>query len=108
VTIRGPFFMSDKEVTHQQFLNVMGRSPSQSVRYAKNAPELPVDSVTYSEAVEFCKKLTEKEKKEKSSRKGWEYRLPTEAEWEFACRAGTNTHYSFGDVLLHKTKDRDA
>jgi formylglycine-generating enzyme required for sulfatase activity/tRNA A-37 threonylcarbamoyl transferase component Bud32 len=107
ITIRGPFFMAEKEVTHQQFINIMGRAPSKSASFAKNPTELPVDSVTYSEAIDFCKKLTDKEKKEKYARKGWEYRLPTEAEWEFACRAGKSTHYTFGDKLVHRAKERD-
>jgi formylglycine-generating enzyme required for sulfatase activity len=105
VTIRGPFFMSATEVTHQQFAQVMTVAPSQSVKYASHAANLPVESVTYEQAREFCRKLTEKEKKEKWARKGWEYRLPTEAEWEYACRAGTDTPYAFGRTLTHHSKD---
>ncbi len=107
VTIPGPFFMSDKEVTHQQFQTIMGKAPSASTRFARNAADLPVDSVTYEQAVEFCKKLTEKELKEPYSRRGWAYRLPTEAEWEYACRAGSTTPFSYGDTLMHHAKDRD-
>jgi formylglycine-generating enzyme required for sulfatase activity len=55
----------------------------------------PVDSVTWEEANEFCRRLTAKEK-----RSGWAYRLPTEAEWEYACRAGTDTPFWSGTKLV--------
>ncbi|MEO2033591.1 MAG: formylglycine-generating enzyme family protein, partial [Planctomycetaceae bacterium] len=54
----------------------------------------PVEQVSWDDAVEFCRKLSSRAE-EKSA--GWVYRLPTEAEWEYACRAGTTTAYSFGD-----------
>jgi formylglycine-generating enzyme required for sulfatase activity len=56
---------------------------------------VPVDSVTWEEANEFCRRLTAKER-----RGGWEYRLPTEAEWEYACRAGTATLFWSGESLV--------
>ncbi|MEM9276644.1 MAG: formylglycine-generating enzyme family protein [Cyanobacteria bacterium P01_F01_bin.143] len=56
--------------------------------------DLPVESISWIEAVEFCRRL--------SKQKGKEYRLPSEAEWEYACRAGTNTTYSFGDTITDK------
>jgi formylglycine-generating enzyme required for sulfatase activity len=56
---------------------------------------VPVDSVTWEEANEFCRRLTAKER-----RSGWEYRLPTEAEWEYACRAGTETPFWSGESLV--------
>ena len=65
-------------------MKVMGNNPS---KY-KGARQ-PVEKVRWNEAVEFCRKLSEQESEE--------YRLPTEAEWEYACRAGTTTAYSFGD-----------
>jgi formylglycine-generating enzyme required for sulfatase activity len=58
---------------------------------------LPVETVTWDEAVEFCRLLTEQEPKAGRLPAEWEYRLPTEAQWEYACRAGTQTLYSFGD-----------
>ena len=99
VTIRGPFFMSATEVTNGQFLKVMGRNDSKASTMAARTEHLPVDSVTWDDANEFCKKLTEKEKKQVWARKGWEYRLPTEAEWEYACRAGTDTPFAFGNSV---------
>src|SRR5262245_37684173 len=104
VTIRGPFFMSATEVTHRQFVRVMGTSPSSSSKIAARAQDFPVDSVTWDEANEFCRKLTEQEKNQPWARKGWEYRLPTEAEWEFAARGGTETPFAFGDRISFGTQ----
>jgi formylglycine-generating enzyme required for sulfatase activity/tRNA A-37 threonylcarbamoyl transferase component Bud32 len=95
VQIRGPFLVSATEVTHGQFKDVMGRSP----RPATRGNDYPVDNVTYDEAVDFCRRLTEREKGQPHARPGWAYRLPTEAEWEYACRAGTTTPFWCGDAL---------
>ena len=88
VTLTQPFQIGMHEVTQEQYQTVMGTNPSQ-LKGAQN----PVELVTWDEAVEFCRKLSELPK-EKSM--GYVYRLPTEAEWEYACRAGTTTKYSFG------------
>jgi formylglycine-generating enzyme required for sulfatase activity len=101
VTVRGPLFVSAFEVTNGQFLKVYGSNPSRGANKAARADHLPVDSVTWDEAAEFCRKLTEKEKGQPWWRKGWEYRLPTEAEWEYACRAGTDGPTAFGPKLDH-------
>jgi len=84
VKITKPFYLSVHEVTQQQYEQVMGKNPSKYKGETK-----PVEQVKWNEAVEFCRKLSDEE--------GVEYRLPTEAEWEYACRAGTITAYSFGD-----------
>jgi formylglycine-generating enzyme required for sulfatase activity len=84
VKISKPFYMSKFEVTQEQYLFVMGSNPSRLV-----GPNRPVDCVTWYEAVEFCRKLTQLD--------GNYYRLPTEAEWEYACRAGTQTRFYYGD-----------
>jgi formylglycine-generating enzyme required for sulfatase activity len=85
VKISKGYFMGVYEVTQEQYQKVLGSNPS-----AFKGSILPVETVTWDEAVEFCKKLSELEK-------GKTYRLPTEAEWEYACRAGTTTKFSFGD-----------
>jgi len=85
VIITKPFYMGVTEVTQAQYEAVMGTNPSKFT-----GPTNPVDSVTWDEAVEFCRRLSEKT--------GKTVRLPTEAEWEYACRAGTRTRYSFGDA----------
>ncbi|MGB8691748.1 MAG: bifunctional serine/threonine-protein kinase/formylglycine-generating enzyme family protein [Microcoleus sp.] len=81
-----PFFMGKYEVTQAQYQAVMGNNPS-SFKGAKR----PVENATWDEAVEFCRKLTQKT--------GKTYRLPSEAEWEYACRAGTTTPFYFGDTI---------
>jgi formylglycine-generating enzyme required for sulfatase activity len=100
VIIKGPFFMAATEVTHAQFLKVMGVSPTKSAEKAARAQNLPVEYVTWDEANDFCKKLTESEREQKWMRKGWGYRLPTEAEWEYAARAGTETPFAFGEQIV--------
>jgi formylglycine-generating enzyme required for sulfatase activity len=85
VVITKPFYMGVTEVTQAQYEAVMGTNPS-----AFKGPMNPVESVSWDEAVEFCRRLSEKT--------GKTVRLPTEAEWEYACRAGTTTAFSFGDA----------
>ena len=84
VRITKPFYLSAHEVTQAQYNRVMGNNPSRS-----KGPTKPVEMVSWNDAVEFCRRLSEQERKE--------YRLPTEAEWEYACRVGTTTSYSCGD-----------
>ena len=84
VRITKPFYLSAHEVTQAQYNRVMGNNPSRS-----QGPTKPVEMVSWNDAVEFCRRLSEQERKE--------YRLPTEAEWEYACRVGTTTSYSCGD-----------
>jgi formylglycine-generating enzyme required for sulfatase activity len=86
VTISKPFYMGVTEVTQAQYEAVMGTNPSNlDFKGATN----PVDTVSWNDAADFCKKLSEKTRQA--------VRLPTEAEWEYACRAGTATAFSFGD-----------
>ena len=89
VKITKPFYLSVYEVTQQQYEKVMGTRPWQGKTFVKEGPDYPAVYVSWDDAVEFCRKLSQQE--------GVEYRLPTEAEWEYACRAGTTTAYSFGD-----------
>jgi formylglycine-generating enzyme required for sulfatase activity len=83
VKISKPFYMGLHEVTHAQWKAVMGYSLSNY----KN-PDLPANEIRWSKAVDFCKRLSERTLET--------FRLPTEAEWEYACRAGSSTAYSFG------------
>jgi len=99
VRITKPFYMGKYEVTQGEFQEVMGRNPSRFSTRGENKWQVsgmdtnrfPVENVSWNDAVEFCRKLSEKESRN--------YRLPTEAEWEYACRAGTKTPFSFGSVL---------
>jgi formylglycine-generating enzyme required for sulfatase activity len=89
------FYLGKFEVTQEQYQSVMGDNPS-SFQGAK----LPVEEVSWDDAMAFCKKLSEKEKGRIPV--GWEFTLPTEAQWEYACRAGTTTKYSWGDDVNPK------
>jgi len=85
VNIEKAFYMGKYEVTQKQWREIMGSNPSNF-----KGDDLPVETVSWNDVQEFIKKLNEKEGTDK-------YRLPSEAEWEYACRAGTTTGYSFGD-----------
>jgi formylglycine-generating enzyme required for sulfatase activity len=85
VTIKRPFYMGKYTVTQEQYEKVMGKNPSQ-FKGAKN----PVEMVSWNDAQDFCQKL--------STSSGKIVRLPAEAEWEYACRAGSTTAYCFGDT----------
>lgn len=76
-------------MTQAQWERVMGNNPSNF-----KGSDRPVENVSWNDAVEFCKKLTEMEKKAGQVPQGMSYQLPTEAQWEYACRAGTSTMYS--------------
>jgi formylglycine-generating enzyme required for sulfatase activity len=93
VTISKAFYMQTTEVTRGQWTAVMGTEPWKGVvpflGNVKKGTNYPACYVSREDAVAYCKKLSEKE--------GKTYRLPTEAEWEYACRAGTETAWSFGD-----------
>jgi formylglycine-generating enzyme required for sulfatase activity len=89
VTITKAFYMQTTEVTQGQWKAVMGTEPWKGEDYIKEGANYPATFVEWDDAVAFCKKLSEKE--------GKMYRLPTEAEWEYACRAGTKTTWSFGN-----------
>lgn len=87
-----PFALGKTEVTQEQWLVVMGNNPS---RY--QGENLPVESVSWSDAMKFCKKLTDREHNTGRLPRNLKFTLPSEAQWEYACRAGTKTLYSFGD-----------
>jgi len=89
VTLTKSFHLGRTEVTQGQWKVVMGTTPWQDRPRVKEDDDYAATYVSWTDAAEFCRKLSEKE--------GVEYRLPTEAEWEYACRAGTTTAYSFGD-----------
>ena len=96
------FYLGKHEVTQEQWEKLMASNPS----HFKGAT-LPVEQVTWKDVTEFCKKLTQMEKAAGRLPEGWVYTLPTEAQWEYACRAGTTTAYSFGDEITPKQANFD-
>jgi formylglycine-generating enzyme required for sulfatase activity len=91
------FFMQEHEVTMEEYASVMGDIPGISIN-SDNA-SFPVEKILWNEAVQYCQALSEREQAAGRLPAGYAYRLPTEAEWEYACRAGTTTRYSFGDDM---------
>jgi formylglycine-generating enzyme required for sulfatase activity len=102
VTLTKGFHLGKHEVTQAQWKRVMGSDPSKF-----KGADRPVEEVSWDDAVEFCEKLTEMEKKAGRVPEGMAYQLPTEAQWEYACRAGTTTVYSWGDSISSKNASYD-
>ena len=103
VTIRRGFWMGKYEVTQGEYLALMKNNPSFFITNNVNgepiAPDLarPVEQVSWSDATNYCGILTQRERAAGRIALNSVYRLPTEAEWEHACRAWTSTRFSFGD-----------
>jgi formylglycine-generating enzyme required for sulfatase activity len=104
VTLTLPFWLGRTEVTQQEYKSVIGKNPS---RFHSCGGDCPVEKVSWLDAVNFCNRASTIEGLKPAyvyvdGRLRWDrsangYRLPTEAEWEYTCRAGTNTLWSFGD-----------
>jgi formylglycine-generating enzyme len=104
VTISQPFLMGRTEVTQGQYKELLGKNPSWF-----SGDDLPVECVTWDEAVAYCNALSVREYLDPCYSKRGEtiecdfsangYRLPTEAEWEYACRSGSRTDFNTGDML---------
>ncbi len=92
ITLKGPFAIGKYEVTQELYYVVMGNNPAkwQGVRNS-------VEQITWDDAVRFCERLTQELRQRKLIGADETIRLPSEAEWEYACRAGTTTAFSFGD-----------
>ncbi|MFO0905747.1 MAG: SUMF1/EgtB/PvdO family nonheme iron enzyme [Pirellulales bacterium] len=104
IRITQGYYLGQYEVTQEEYLRVMGKNPSDFSPDGEGKDDVagldtsrfPVESVSWEEAVEFCRRLSALPAERA---KGLRYRLPTEAEWEYACRAGTTTPFHFGSVL---------
>jgi formylglycine-generating enzyme required for sulfatase activity len=102
VTLTKGFWMGKYEVTQGQWKRVAGKLPGELTAAGGDGDDFPLGNVNYPEAEAFCLKLTERGRQSGDLPKGWEFRLPTEAQWEYACRAGTKTATWFGDRLSSK------
>ena len=89
ITVANPFYLGETEVTQAQWKAIMGTTPWKELRHIKEGDEYPATQVSWNDAQAFIKAL--------SAKSTLKARLPTEAEWEYACRAGTTTVFSFGD-----------
>jgi formylglycine-generating enzyme required for sulfatase activity len=87
------YWLGKYEVTQGEYEMMMGKN----VSHFKGDTNRPVEQVRYADAVDYCSTLTKRETDAGRLPAGYAYRLPTEAEWEYACRAGTTNFYSFGD-----------
>ena len=102
VRITRPFFMGITLVTQAEYQRVIGQNPSvfslsggsKSIVATEDTRRFPVENVYWSEAAEFCRKLSELPEEKRTARK-WRYSLPTEAQWEYACRAGNPGRWWF-------------
>jgi hypothetical protein len=92
IVLEKGFYLGKFEVTQEEYEKLMGENPSRF-----KGKKLPVDSVSWFAALKYCEILTERERK-----KGWVFSLPTEVQWEYACRAGTSTTYSWGNSVSPK------
>ena len=95
VVISTGFWMSKHETTQAEYLAVVGNNPS----HFTGDLQRPVEQVSWEDATNYCAKLTLRERGAGRLPAGYAYRLPTEAEWEYACRAGTTTATAFGNSL---------
>jgi formylglycine-generating enzyme required for sulfatase activity len=93
------FYMGKYLVRQADYLALMGVNPSHFTgsNYPACSLSCPVEMVSWNDATTYCAQFTQQEAAAGRLAPGWEYRLPTEAEWEYACRAGTTTRFSFGD-----------
>ncbi len=97
VFLKHGYWLGQCEVTQAEWKQVMATEPWQGKNFVKVGADFPATSISWDDAMKFCRNLTEQERKERRLPADCEYTLPTEAQWERACRARTETQFSFGD-----------
>jgi formylglycine-generating enzyme required for sulfatase activity len=102
VTLTRGFWIGQFEVTQRNWKEVMGKLPGPTTAELPEGDHYPVGNVNFAQAEAFCRALTERAHGAGKLPADWEIRLPTEAQWEYACRAGTATATAFGDSLTHR------
>ncbi len=99
MTLTKGFWLGQRQVTQAEWQLVMQTTPwsGASTTFVKEGDDYPVVSVSWHDAMKFCETLTESERRAGRLPAHWQCTLPTEAQWEYACRAGTKSRFSFGD-----------
>ena len=97
VALTSGFWIGKYPVTQGQWLGLMGITRWSGKKFFKKGDTFPAPYISWQDATNFCSKLTEEERQDGRLPSGWQYILPTEAQWEYACQAGATSRFFFGD-----------